>query len=503
MKLKRNCVFFNAKVNENGRTPDWGHELGQGDGYLMKENGCSEIINGLVYNIKNPEGFSYGSGGNSYDFEIVSVFNETKVEVYDSEQKTTVPYVIKNPFILIIAKENRGVHVGRRTLKMNVGFTYGDIRNSEFYDAINKIVPEPWFGYKLEYDNNVTGQLILTIIKAPNSQPIADDPDIKYVDARSRKEIWDKLADEYYVRTRNFSDVEFKIFFGAPGTGKSYIVKEQTKKAEEQGRVERITFHPEYDYASFVGSYKPTMVDDDIHYKFVPQAFTNIYTKAWNDIDNKHFLIIEEINRGNCAEIFGDIFQLLDRNSNYTVTPSEDLKKYLESELNGKDAERLLLPPNLSILATMNTSDQSLFPMDSAFKRRWDWEYVPIDTEKSEKNLSSKFRVKLSETESFSWLEFITSVNKIIRFNDNLGMDKCIGNYFINPDEKTYEISLKTFVNKAIFYLWNDVFKDEMEDDSIFKNKTTYEDFFPIEEGANKVREILEFLEVRYEKPEE
>jgi len=287
-----------------------------------------------------------------------------------------------------------------------------------------------------------------------------------------------------------------KIFYGAPGTGKSHKVKELVTGKEE--RTERVTFHPEYDYNSFVGGYKPTMDGKDIRYEFVPQAFSNIYVKAWNDLDNDYYLVIEEINRGNCAEIFGDIFQLLDRTNEYHITPSKELKEYLTTQFTGNtkiDGNKLILPPNLNILATMNTSDQSLFPMDSAFKRRWDWEYIPINYEDSENNKSSKFKVQLSETESFSWLSFIKSVNSVIKQNDNLGMDKCLGNYFIKPE--TEEIDIETFVNKAIFYLWNDVFKDEMEENNIFLNKTTYEDFFPIEpNGILKLKEILEILKI-------
>ncbi|WP_299064958.1 AAA family ATPase [uncultured Polaribacter sp.] len=291
-----------------------------------------------------------------------------------------------------------------------------------------------------------------------------------------------------------------KIFYGAPGTGKSHKVKEIVLGKDK--RTERVTFHPEYDYSSFVGGYKPTMDGDNIRYEFVPQAFTSIYTKAWNDLNNDYYLVIEEINRGNCAEIFGDIFQLLDRTNDYKITPSKELKEHLEIELKGNssiDAEKLLLPPNLNILATMNTSDQSLFPMDSAFKRRWDWEYIPINYSREEdKNSSAKFVVKLSNKESFKWLDFIEKVNEKISKNDNLGMDKCLGNYFIKPEND--EIEIETFINKAIFYLWNDVFKDETEEDSIFKNKTTYEKFFPIdnENGKQKVRDILDDLEIDY-----
>jgi hypothetical protein len=294
------------------------------------------------------------------------------------------------------------------------------------------------------------------------------------------------------------------IFYGAPGTGKSHKVKEKVAGKEE--RTERVTFHPEYDYNAFVGGYKPTMDGKDIRYEFVPQAFTKIYCDAWNSLasgkNEDFYLVIEEINRGNCAEIFGDIFQLLDRNSDYDISPSKELKEFLLDEekglLNkdyGLEGGKLKLPANLNILATMNTSDQSLFPMDSAFKRRWDWEYIPINYEESESNESSKFKVKLSENEYFSWLSFIKEANAIIKQNDNLGMDKCLGNYFIKP--ATEEIDIETFINKVIFYLWNDVFKDEMEENNLFLNKTTYEDFFPIQpNGIEKVKGILNLLKV-------
>ena len=308
-----------------------------------------------------------------------------------------------------------------------------------------------------------------------------------------------KIIKEEIINTESVSCLN-KIFYGAPGTGKSHKVKELV--ADKKERTERITFHPEYDYSAFVGSYKPTMEGKDIRYEFVPQAFTNIYVKAWMDLENDYYLIIEEINRGNCAEIFGDIFQLLDRTNDYHITPSKELKEYLNSKFAGNpeiDGEKLILPKNLNILATMNTSDQSLYPMDSAFKRRWDWVYVPIDDRFLDENKSSKFKVKISETESFSWLSFILEVNKRIRNNENLGMDKCLGNYFIKPELDTIEI--ETFINKAIFYLWNDVFKDEetIVEKNIFEKEMTYEDFFPINtNGIEKTKTILDNLKISY-----
>jgi hypothetical protein len=312
---------------------------------------------------------------------------------------------------------------------------------------------------------------------------------------------------------------ENKIFFGAPGTGKSYEIAQRLKqripnKKCRERFVFRVTFHPEYDHASFVGGYKPySKVGEGVDYKFVPQIFTNLFVKAVNDPDNQYYLVIEEINRGNCAEIFGDIFQLLDRNKEYSLNPSKELADYL----NGKDekgdniiqrpsdywenGKKMLLPDNITIWATMNTSDQSLMPMDSAFKRRWEWQYIPInygeyiDEQKTKKNESFNYMVRIGDSESFSWIRFIETVNHKISKIESLGMDKCLGNYFIQMKEGETIIPEDIFVNKVLFYLWNDVFKDENDDEggSIFK-RLTFMDFFPKEKARENLENILREL---------
>lgn len=288
-----------------------------------------------------------------------------------------------------------------------------------------------------------------------------------------------------------------KIYFGAPGTGKSYQITQDLKDVDLIFQ-KRVTFHPEYDNASFVGGYKPiTDINGDIKYEFVPQIFTNIYVEACNDSKHQYYLIIEEINRGNCAEIFGELFQLLDRNKDYKITPSNELINYLNNNISNSEfykEGKMLLPDNLSVLATMNTSDQSLFPMDSAFKRRWEWEYIPINYSKdSNKNKSALYKIKIG-LELIDWIVFIESINRKIQSNKNLGMDKCIGNYFIEPDSSN-NITLDKFIYKVLFYLWNDVFKDEPKD-SIFGDKS-YQDFFPIETiGEQLVIKILEDLKI-------
>lgn len=390
-----------------------------------------------------------------------------------------------------------------------------------------------------------------------------------------------------------------QIFYGCPGTGKSYTVKKQT--AGES--VVRTTFHPDSDYSTFVGCYKPSMggglkdvistielkkklfdiklkgepypcqkfgaqywnslanlsqadvkdiltacgftesmyteigkgisvgremysnTESCIVYEFVEQAFLKAYVKAWkfyaetenNAEPKKQYLIIEEINRGNCAQIFGDLFQLLDRNSagfsDYSIHADKDMRRFLEKEFSGlvideaskeyvnamynddeKDVvskvlsgEILLLPSNLYIWATMNTSDQSLFPIDSAFKRRWDWVYEPIKY----KNTDWVIEVK---DKTYSWVSFQKIINKKI-FEANSSEDKMLGDYFVNPGNGV--ITEKILLNKIMFYLWNDVCK-EGEGDIFMVSETEDVTFSELhgEGGSEKLVAMMKYLGV-------
>ena len=354
-----------------------------------------------------------------------------------------------------------------------------------------------------------------------------------------------------------------QIYYGAPGTGKSKAIKDLTFGED----VIRTTFHPDSDYASFVGTYKPIteevdlrdcngkkVIDEDtgkvvkedrIAYKFIPQAFLEAYVEAWkklgskkeensdknynrihpalldtpeiftkNKASKKQYLIIEEINRGNCAQIFGDLFQLLDRNeygfSDYPIVADKDMQKYLEKEFAGweitnKDkinqlygeanmislilkGERLVLPSNLYIWATMNTSDQSLFPIDSAFKRRWDWKYVPI-REGRDKETNAKLNWYINTGDKqYDWWSFISQVNKLIGSLTN-SEDKKLGYFFCKA--KDGEIDADLFVSKVIFYLWNDVFKDYGFDDKDFQDEEgkilSFDRFYKDKNGKTNV----------------
>ena len=341
------------------------------------------------------------------------------------------------------------------------------------------------------------------------------------------------------------SDIPLQqIFYGAPGTGKSHAINELTAGKD----VIRTTFHPDTDYSTFVGAYKPTtksvpvttvigtnavpvklngkeMMEDKIVYEYVSQAFLQAYVAAWRkycDVQEgeepaDEFLVIEEINRGNCAQIFGDLFQLLDRGdegfSEYPIKADSDMKKLLEHEFKGLEIKNkeginalfkgdkdivaqvlagdiLLLPNNLYIWATMNTSDQSLFPIDSAFKRRWDWHYVPIS------DAGKKWMIEVNGAQ-YDWWKFLEAINDKV-YHATYSEDKKMGYFFCKANDGV--ISADKFVSKVIFYLWNDVFKDSEFEGDTFKDedgeKLSFDKFYSVESNPIKVDEkkIVKFL---------
>ena len=318
-------------------------------------------------------------------------------------------------------------------------------------------------------------------------------------------------TDSFNTKKIAMKDIPLQqIYYGAPGTGKSFELKEITKGYSTI----RTTFHPDSDYSTFVGAYKPTMEETSVYgaqgvevakekritYTYVKQAFLKAYLGAWqkyakgDETAEPQFLVIEEINRGNCAQIFGDLFQLLDRSDNgfstYPIEADSDLQNEIKeafadggeyafgNELDVDDAvdgytsnygktlsddikngRVLLLPNNLYIWATMNTSDQSLFPIDSAFKRRWDWRYVKIaDARKG-------WKIQCGN-EYCDWWTFVKEINKKIA-KETSSDDKKLGYFFCKPPKDSDTITEEKFVGKVLFYLWNDVFKDG--DISLFK----------------------------------
>ena len=272
------------------------------------------------------------------------------------------------------------------------------------------------------------------------------------------------------------------IFFGPPGTGKSTKVESRVQAA----MMERTQFHPEYGHSDFIGSYRPvvgsesdstnqvvghdgTAITRPVNYfAFVPGPLTIVLKRAFGTREPV-FLIIEEINRGDCSAIFGDVFQLLDRNydgrSQFGITAKSELIAYFkENGVNFDIANdgKLYLPPNLSLLATMNTSDQSLYPMDAAFKRRWQWVACPINFDQL-LAYTDGIRPMLDDgKKKWDWIKLLELINRNI-VRDKME-DKQIGPWFIKP-AKDGLISWESFLNKCLFYLWHDVFKDDQLSD--------------------------------------
>ena len=335
-------------------------------------------------------------------------------------------------------------------------------------------------------------------------------------DAKSRMEFfnrftYDKFCDFYGIScvisgdeapSNETKEINFKtgyvsefarnrIMFGAPGTGKSYTLNKERKELlfKNESDYERVTFHPNYSYANFVGTYKPISSKDSngtdtIKYKYVPGPFMRIYVKALQNSKNQNaikpfLLLIEEINRANVAAVFGDIFQLLDRDENnvseYTIQATEDVKKYLAEELECavEEITEIRIPDNMFIWATMNSADQGVFPMDTAFKRRWEFEYIGVDDEAKE---VEKYIIPIGDKEHRKYVKW----NDLrVRVNDILVSDECkvnenklLGPFFISKNMlesacENEERFIKAFESKVIMYLFEDAMK--MRPKNIFK----------------------------------
>lgn len=552
MKLNLGTIEFNAEVATGGNTPAWGTEMGQGAGYKFSFEDMNDLFPAMVYNaIENCKGRVFcplGKGGNKqddYKYVIASLF--TKVFVNGI-------HIPNASFVLLIVELLKGDHhVGRRTLKYNKKITLDGRNVNE--DCFNKIgetfglsEKATWFISEIDFVNQDELHFTAHFIDKENV--------VVYKTAAERTAAfvsmldWSKKEKEHFLtNTKPQSNKAFplqQIYYGAPGTGKSFDIDRITKPYSTI----RTTFHPDSDYSTFVGAYKPTITKSKVYgaqgpvldngseveenriiYTFIKQAFLKAYLGAWKkyaeggDEVQPQFLVIEEINRGNCAQIFGDLFQLLDRSSNgfstYPIEADADLQKEIENAFSTdeeymiesdldvagavkgytsnygkslsediKSGRVLLLPNNLYIWATMNTSDQSLFPIDSAFKRRWDWKYVRI-TNGYERDEQGEFRlndqgqriplnwkITLDQNTEFDWWEFVKAIDKEIADKTDSD-DKKLGYYFCKPQRESKTIDVETFVGKVIFYLWNDVFKDE--DADIFKlsaDKATFDQFY-------------------------
>ena len=313
----------------------------------------------------------------------------------------------------------------------------------------------------------------------------------------------DEIINDMQINVKNTIHGENIIYYGAPGTGKSNKLEEKSKEFDF---VERVTFYPEYTHDDFIGCFMPCMSyaqDDTIqyisadgtpikipgkpipYYSYVPGPFTNALVAALNNPDKNILLIVEELNRANAAAVFGEVFQLLDRKdsgeSKYSISISNEYSEYLSSEIKSySKGEKIRIPANLTVYATMNSADQGVNPLDSAFKRRWNFEYIPIDfSEAKHKYYEIDYAKK-----KVTWEVFATTINEQLKGKD-INEDKHLGQYFITEAEicDSYK-----FASKILLYLFDDVLKFNRT--GFFKNYKTFSDLLT---AFNDGKEVFEF----------
>ena len=532
MKVDVTSMFFNSSIEGKTATAAWGTSIGQNASKSCRietgKEGVVDFVVGMTYkSTTNFESLDISKGSSNRKLLMLSSFDKVYINGNKLEDAK---------YHVILVKELSDSHYGRLIISYAPYITFEGHSNEETIELMQNALgcsPEGcWFVYDISIKNQDELHFAAVVVNP-------EHPMIYQGTSRERSLEWNALIGQD-VEVFEIPDDKQVIYYGCPGSGKSRKVKDIVDSINPD-YVFRTTFHPDTDYSTFVGCYKPLGItpkkqsysieelisilvelkesgtsypmhkfaveyyfaleglsraekenittaagltsdyvtemdkaiaagkhikrnekDSNIIYRFSPQVFTNAYVKAWEDTRKPVYLIIEEINRGNCAQIFGDLFQLLDRDkttgkSEYPIKADKDLVAHIEKVLGAghegiKNGE-LCLPPNLIIYATMNTSDQSLFPMDSAFKRRWDWEYVPINYSKDID--SGKFIIEIDEDTKYSWVEFLESVNDKI-YDATNSEDKQMGNFFIKKSVKANE-----FVNKVMFYLWNEVCKEE------------------------------------------
>ena len=556
MNIDLGSLFFNASIETGGGTPSWGTALGQSaPDYKLTYPGASDILVAMDYcysPLSNDVSCKLGKGGKEY--KAIESQVDSKYEIIKAALFTDIQIKLENelipvntPFALIVTKENEHTHKGRRTLKYSDSIKIGEFCNKTFYDKAQEILGSDacWFAYAIDVVNQ--SQLIISIVKVSDSHVSYDSPE-------SRKRAWTSLLPDsvqipskshsffFFNFSSNFNPSQI-IYYGVPGCGKSHQVNKKIKSIPDYNRI-RTVFHPEYTNADFIGQILPEVnVDANgrsiVEYKFNPGPFTEIVRRAYQNPDEEFFLVIEEINRGNAAAIFGDMFQLLDRLdadekpeevssehiygagwSSYGVD-NPDVNAYIRNQLviapekpehcskvngSGEDANPRLyksvdiesdnlnvtwrekngngftpkpkhlhfsantairLPPNLSIYATMNTSDQNVFTLDNAFQRRWDMELVPNTCNWDDEDHKKQAQSPIGDTD-ICWETFRDAVNSKISGGDFFNADdKQLGLFFIEADDE--KIDQKKFANKVLKYLWADVFKRDTG--KIFKSK--------------------------------
>lgn len=479
MRIDLTSLMFNMNIAGGGGTPSWGTALGQKAGHKYTVDGYEELLVGMVYskipdinNVYCPLGKG-GARQADYEYTLASHFKKVFVN------GKLIPDA---SFVLLIVTQlvaNATQHIGRKQLKYNPKITYNSTGyNEDCYKkmtaALGLTDDSSWF----VSDINVRDQDELHF-----TAKIADkDKAMDFSSSEERTNYCMGLAE-----IKRAPGGYNKIYYGAPGCGKSYYVEHDIlqKNGVVKENYVRTTFHPDFSNSDFVGQIMPfveTKVDpsdssktiEKVTYKFSPGPFALALKRAY-ETEKMVYLIIEEINRGNASAIFGEFFQLLDRykdptkdnfgESEYPIT-DVNLQKYLSDEL-GTDFSSIVIPTNLTIIATMNSSDQNVFTLDTAFKRRWSFEQIGNDIDADAGHPYKNWYVPGT---TITWATFMKKVNDKILLNkiaNSTSEDKRLGKYFVTPDCMTKDpVALKdavgeanNFAYKVLEYLWNDVCK--------------------------------------------
>lgn len=554
------CFGFKIEKDNDSGTAAWATSIGQAPKDICyidtNRDGLDEIVYGMMY--KSHSDFE--------NLKVRDVIGLDKREEPRGDRERMMFSVFEDVYVnnmkvdgiytLTYEREDTPSHKNRLHICYAKYLTYNGHSNKdtlkEMAHKLGCSEDACWFVTDITIRNQKSLHFSAIVVNSEHS--------MTYQNSKERKNAWEALIPEPEKPFKNHQINEpfLQIYYGAPGTGKSFEIDKKIK--ENKLCAVRTTFHPDSDYSTFVGAYKPVVEETEVRvvpivvnngislnqnegsyaekritYKFVMQSFMKAYLSAWKkmaenpDYPKAQILVIEEINRGNCAQIFGDLFQLLDRTGNgfstYPIEADADLRQaiceafkdsqdyMLGVDINVEYAVKdyvsnfgstlsediqegrvLLLPPNLYIWATMNTSDQSLFPIDSAFKRRWEWVYVPIDTTKE------TWYIKI-EKNYYSWTKFLDKVNDEL-LTDETAEDKHLGFYFCKATEKKdgtennpNVITAETFVGKVLFYLWNDVFKVYGIPSSIGSSKDWPYRMFYQTDGKVDMKKVAKLME--------
>lgn len=475
------------------------------------------VIKSYVVEVENSNGGGQASYNVPTDFfnyliekdylNKISVESKNDVEIRTYTLKENIIVVLdKSLFKYITTKSERPI-----LILIDGSNTKPQIRPKKYRYFFNTTKDENYKWFPELYDNNIEGNtMIYEFSEIDKTLRIS----IEEVDLSEFKKDAEKKVEtikEDNSNNLNPSIPHQKIYFGAPGTGKSYLLN---KEVRDLGyKYERVTFHPNYMYGNFIGTFKPfpKKIGDkeEITYKYVPGVLLRLLIDAFKNPEENYMLVIEEINRANTAAVFGDFFQLLDRNedgeSQYPISTSEELREYLREELKnnisikaklGDNFEKIYLPNNLYIWATMNSSDQGSMPLDTAFKRRWNFKYIGID--EGEKEIEKKYYFKVDE-KRYLWNDFRKKLNEELLKKCNVPEDKLLGPYFIDKvtlDSSTEDELTEIITNKVLMYLYEDIGK--MYRNALFSSEIkTYSDLCSIfSEDINKAFKGIEFKNI-------